>query len=164
MLHKSETDAVTTSGKQRRQVGTPEKNLPPKSKAKLSSLGKEKLFNKRTSFFWRKAATDAFFITTKSQTVCVDNFVKERRFRKPIISLGTFYNWSVKVLSVFPVWNPIEKFPSLASPFVRRQPSENSRNFAKKKSNLWSVVCLTLATFLGKLLRRKKKIFVCGCE
>ena len=42
MLHKSETDAVTTSGKQRRQVGTPEKNLPPKSKAKLSSLGKEK--------------------------------------------------------------------------------------------------------------------------
>ena len=125
---------------------------------------KEKLFNKRTSFFWRKAATDAFFITTKSQTVCVDNFVKERRFRKPIISLGTFYNWSVKVLSVFPAWNSIEKFPSLASPFVRRQPSENSRNFAKKKSNLWSVVCLTLATSFGKLLRRKKKIFVCGCE
>ena len=127
---------------------------------------KEKLFNKRTSFFWRKAATDAFFITTKSQTVCVDNFVKERRFRKPIISLGTFYNWSVKVLSVFPVWNPIEKFPSKkASPFVRRQPNQwKFAQFCKKKSNLWSVVCLTLATSLGKLLRRKKKIFVCGCE
>ena len=78
---------------------------------------KEKLFNKRTSFFWRKAATDAFFITTKSQTVCVDNFVKERRFRKPIISLGTLattidQELLFKEVEVVSVWNSIEKFPS----------------------------------------------------
>ena len=104
MLHKSETDAVTTwisSAKQRRQVGPPEKNLP-RGRAKLSSLGrcKEKLFNKRTPppllFLPKKNHRCLFHFQwwwddghKKSQTVCVDNFVKERRFRKPIISLGT---------------------------------------------------------------------------
>ena len=63
--------------------------------AKLSSLGrcKEKLFNKRTPllFLPKKNHRCLFHFQwpQKSQTVCVDNFVKERRFRKPIISLGT---------------------------------------------------------------------------